>query len=40
MALSVASRGYVIETGKVVLFGTSKDLQDSEEVKLAYLGGH
>jgi len=40
MALSVASRGYVIETGKVVLSGTSKDLQDSEEVKLAYLGGH
>ena len=40
MALSIANRGYVIETGKVVLSGSSSDLQDSEEVKLAYLGGH
>ncbi|MEK3974987.1 MULTISPECIES: ABC transporter ATP-binding protein [unclassified Psychrobacillus] len=39
MALSVANRGYVIETGKVVLSGPSAALQSSEEVKLAYLGG-
>ncbi|SES09014.1 amino acid/amide ABC transporter ATP-binding protein 2, HAAT family [Psychrobacillus sp. OK032] len=40
MALSVASRGYVIETGKVVLSGAAGDLQASEEVRQAYLGGH
>lgn len=39
MALSVANRGYVIETGKVVLSGPASELQSSEEVKLAYLGG-
>lgn len=39
MALSVANRGYVIETGKVVLSGPARELQSSEEVKLAYLGG-
>ena len=38
--LSVANRGYVIETGKVVLSGAAKDLQASEEVSQAYLGGH
>ena len=40
MALSVASRGYVIETGKVVLSGSAHELQTSEEVRKAYLGGH
>lgn len=40
MALSIASRGYVIETGRVVLSGSAAELQNSEEVKLAYLGGH
>lgn len=40
MALSVASRGYVIETGKVVLSGSADELQSSEEVRKAYLGGH
>ncbi|MDQ0273053.1 ABC transporter ATP-binding protein [Cytobacillus purgationiresistens] len=39
MALSVAKRGYVIETGRVVLTGSAKDLQASEEIKSAYLGG-
>ncbi|MGX9136497.1 ABC transporter ATP-binding protein [Rummeliibacillus sp. JY-2-4R] len=39
MALSVADRAYVIETGRVVLSGTAKELQESEEVKAAYLGG-
>ena len=39
MALSVANRAYVLETGKIVLSGTAKKLQESEEVKAAYLGG-
>lgn len=40
MALSVADRAYVIETGKVVLSGSSDELYTSEEIKMAYLGGH
>ncbi|MFC5591333.1 ABC transporter ATP-binding protein [Sporosarcina soli] len=40
MALSVANRAYVIETGKVILSGTPDELQASEEIKKAYLGGH
>lgn len=39
MALSIANRGYVLETGKVVLQGTGAELLASEEVKKAYLGG-
>lgn len=39
MALSVADRAYVLETGNIVLSGTAKELQESEEVKAAYLGG-
>lgn len=39
MALSVAKRGYVIETGRVVLTGSAQDLQSSDEIKSAYLGG-
>ncbi|MBU5364938.1 ABC transporter ATP-binding protein [Enterococcus devriesei] len=39
MALSIADRGYVLETGKVVLSGTGQELLDSDEVKKAYLGG-
>ncbi|MBK3496647.1 ABC transporter ATP-binding protein [Viridibacillus sp. YIM B01967] len=39
MALSVADRAYVIETGRIVLSGTAKELQETEEVKAAYLGG-
>ncbi|MBF0775920.1 ABC transporter ATP-binding protein [Streptococcus azizii] len=38
-ALSIADRGYVLETGKIVLSGTGKELLASEEVKKAYLGG-
>ncbi|MGT2715831.1 ABC transporter ATP-binding protein [Streptococcus cuniculi] len=38
-ALSIADRGYVLETGKIVLSGTGKELLTSEEVKKAYLGG-
>lgn len=37
-ALQVASRGYVLETGNIVLEGTSKELMNNEEVKKAYLG--
>ncbi len=39
MALSVADRAYVLETGKITLSGTGKELASSEEVKRAYLGG-
>lgn len=39
MALSIANYAYVLETGKIVLEGTSKVLAESEEVKKAYLGG-
>lgn len=39
MALSIADRGYVLETGSVVLEGTGQELLNSEEVKKAYLGG-
>lgn len=38
MALQVAHRGYVLETGKIVLSGTSSELYANEEVKKAYLG--
>lgn len=38
-ALAIADRGYVLETGKVVLSGTGQELLSSEEVKKAYLGG-
>ena len=39
MALSIADRGYVLETGKVVLTGTGKELLHNEAVMKAYLGG-
>jgi len=39
MALKLASRGYVLETGNVVLEGTSAELAANPEVKEAYLGG-
>ncbi|MBM7636190.1 ABC transporter ATP-binding protein [Streptococcus saliviloxodontae] len=38
-ALSIADRGYVLETGKIVLSGTGKELLESDEVRKAYLGG-
>ncbi|KIY22572.1 MULTISPECIES: ABC transporter ATP-binding protein [Mesobacillus] len=40
MALSIANRAYVIETGRVVLSGTPDELNASEQIKMAYLGGH
>ena len=39
MALSVADRAYVLETGKITLSGTGKELAESDEVRKAYLGG-
>ena len=39
MALSIAGRGYVMETGKIVTTGTGSELLSSEEVRKAYLGG-
>jgi branched-chain amino acid transport system ATP-binding protein len=38
-ALSVASHGYIMEQGKVVLDGSADDLRDNEDVKEFYLGG-
>lgn len=40
MALSIANRAYVIETGKVVISGTASELKESDQIKQAYLGGH
>jgi branched-chain amino acid transport system ATP-binding protein len=39
MALSIANRAYVLETGKITLSGDAKELAASEEVRKAYLGG-
>jgi len=39
MALSVADKAYVIETGEIVLQGSAEQLMKSEDVKKAYLGG-
>ncbi len=38
MALSVADRGYVLETGKIVLQGSREELLDNKEIQRAYLG--
>lgn len=38
MALSIAHRGYVLETGKIVLSGDAKELAESDEIREAYLG--
>ena len=38
-ALSIADRGYVLETGKIVTSGTGAELLASPEIKKAYLGG-
>ena len=38
MALTVSHRGYVLQTGEIVLTGTAKDLQSNETVRKAYLG--
>ena len=39
MALQVADRAYVLESGRIKLSGTGKELAQSDEIKKAYLGG-
>ena len=39
MALAIANRAYVLETGKIVMSGTGEELLKSEDIKKAYLGG-
>ena len=38
MALSIADRGYVLETGKITVEGLGQELLNNPEVKKAYLG--
>ena len=40
MALQISHRAYVLETGRIVLEGTGKELRESQRVKEAYLGVH
>ena len=39
MALSISNRGYVMETGRITMSGTSKELLSNPQVNEAYLGG-
>lgn len=39
MALGIADCAYVLETGKIVMSGTGKELLNSDDIKKAYLGG-
>jgi len=39
MALSIAHRAYVIETGSIVMSGTGEELANSDEIQKSYLGG-
>ncbi len=39
MALSIADKAYVLETGRIVKAGTARELAASEDVQKAYLGG-
>ena len=39
MALSIANRAYVIETGSIAMSGDAKELADNDKVKSSYLGG-
>ena len=39
MALAIADRGYVLETGEIVLNGTGEELMNDPKVQAAYLGG-
>ncbi|MDD6681780.1 MAG: ATP-binding cassette domain-containing protein, partial [Clostridiales bacterium] len=38
MALSIANRAYVLETGKIVMEGNAADLMQNDDVRKAYLG--
>lgn len=37
-ALEIATRGYVIQTGKIIQEGTARELLDSDSVRKAYMG--
>jgi branched-chain amino acid transport system ATP-binding protein len=39
VALRLAEKGYVLETGNIVVRGASKEIRENEHVKQAYLGG-
>jgi branched-chain amino acid transport system ATP-binding protein len=39
LALQMADRGYVMETGRIVLHGAARDLLHDDHVRAAYLGG-
>ena len=39
MALDIADRSYVLESGRIKLSGTGHELAQSDEIKKAYLGG-
>ncbi|XER15948.1 High-affinity branched-chain amino acid transport ATP-binding protein LivF [Sporomusa aerivorans] len=39
MALSIANKAYVLETGRITLSGDARELAESEEIRKAYLGG-
>jgi branched-chain amino acid transport system ATP-binding protein len=39
LALKIADRGYVLETGRIALQGTADELADNEHVRRVYLGG-
>jgi branched-chain amino acid transport system ATP-binding protein len=39
MALSIANRGYVLQTGSIVLSDTARNLLNNEMMQKAYLGG-
>jgi branched-chain amino acid transport system ATP-binding protein len=38
MALSIANRAYVLETGRIVLEGSAQEVRDNPQVRAAYLG--
>lgn len=38
VALKIADRGYVLETGRITIKGTGKDLLENDDIKKAYLG--
>ena len=39
MALSIADRGYVLQTGSIILADTAQNLLNNEMMQMAYLGG-
>ena len=39
MALSIANRAYVLETGRITISGNAQELAASEDIRKAYLGG-